>query len=564
MTQIILDGVDLKWANHPDQETWEDAWDGSLYVPGQDVGYARKTGSDLTFLKDQEYGIAGWVKMDDMDAQAINTLARLDTTDTSNGWRVVMEKASGKYYIGLQENNTFTQEQYQIPDRFIILNGDKKNIHWSITWRGVNSTSVDSLQIRINGHRLGKKIQSISWADAEEVASGGRFWIGHEYDLNNFRGHAADYAWWNRLLYPTDIFKAMNWRMFGDAYAWWPLNEGIGSTAFDMVGDNDLTLAGNTLFVTDEFPTFHNKLPGQVTYQVKWSGIAMNYGQDTQGGAYNSYIINRDLDRMYSMGIRRLRLAMSNYEYTDGVDTSKTLALAALAKGFEVEWGVGHPGDLDDASWADYVTGVLAAASWAQSNGITAFSIGNEIEYRETTSGSPLTDSVSKIKALATSVQAVFTSGDVLYAMAQSSMEFDASALTSEQDPYDVKTNGWLATGKGNIDKLGYNVYGDANQTTEQAKTQVINRTQDLYDVFGANLYISEWHVPDAGPARPTTDDGIETMLSEELVSFQSMGLTQVTFFAWRWDTIPNNSELFALIQNSIFRGFITALFDIV
>lgn len=237
------------------------------------------------------------------------------------------------------------------------------------------------------------------------------------------------------------------------------------------------------------------KTTGHYELRRYWPLLNFNYGQKTQGGAYNTTEITQDLD--FLQGISQdgqpwvVRVAMSNYQYSPGVNTSKQLALDILARGGIPMWGVGHPGfgQIKDTTWEAYVNAVLDAAAWAQANGIPIFSLGNEIEYGETVYGW-LTNSVAKIHQLNTDVQLVY-SGITSYQMAQSAKEWAGAP------------NGWIQLGKGGIGQLGYNAYGDKNLSQSAARTQWQNRINDL----NSNALldeVTEWSYSENTSSQPT------------------------------------------------------------
>jgi len=304
----------------------------------------------------------------------------------------------------------------------------------------------------------------------------------------------------------------------------------------------------STIELTSGTPTPVNEYRSNLIARFAVSNkLAMNYGQDTQGGVYNTAQINEDLEKMWDMGIRKLRIASSNYTYTAGVNTSKTLALAAKARGFYIIWGVSHPpGTLSDAGWAAYTSEVNSAADWAEINGVDEFNIGNELEYLETTY-TILTNSVSKIKTMATDVKTHF-SRIVSYAMAQSSKEYQGAP------------SGWIASGKGDIDLLGYNIYGDNGLTIAQGKTQFETRITDLYTAFGAGLYISEWNIG-TGTLWGASDTERGVIITERLDFMLGLGISVFYFFTFRWDNAGTNDKLyFPAILGSIYRSWINKI----
>lgn len=331
-----------------------------------------------------------------------------------------------------------------------------------------------------------------------------------------------------------------------------PYNTNVGSTLRDwwwpLVRSRQRTyevVAGSPISVSE----VRNS---QLVKQIVWNGLSMNYGQDTQDGSYDTTTINADLTAMWNMGVRKLRIAFSTYTGTAGVASSKTLALAAKAMGFYVIWGVAHIiNGTDDTTWAAYTAAVNTAADWAWSNNIDEFCLGNEIEYAET-HGS-LTSSVVKIKAMASDVKTNHFMSDgttrfISYAMGQSAMEYTGAP------------NGWISTGRGDIDLLGYNVYGDNNLNVADGETQLEIRTTDLYNAFGSHLYISEWNIG-SGTLFPDDLGQRATILKTRLNFFKNLGITTICFFTYRWDKAGTSDKLYwPAIIGTVYRSWMYAL----
>lgn len=276
----------------------------------------------------------------------------------------------------------------------------------------------------------------------------------------------------------------------------------------------------------------------QLTLTRKWSGLEINYGADQLSGNHNLSNVAGDLQLMWNLGFRKIRIAGSNYGYTAGVDDTFNTAVLAKAFGFYVMWGVGNnPGGFapdTDANWPAYIVGVTAAADRAQTAGFDEFIVGNEIEYSETVTHQ-LTSSVQKIKDLATVVKGHF-SGVVSYSVAQSAMDYVGAP------------GGWIETGKGSLDLLAYNVYGDSG-SFESFKQKITT----FYGVFGSNMYISEWNLAASSSQFPTTESDQGIALGQRLDFIISSGVPRAHFFTFRSD-VTTGTTAFALRVGSRYR----------
>ena len=218
-------------------------------------------------------------------------------------------------------------------------------------------------------------------------------------------------------------------------------------------------------------------------------------------------------DGLLAAGFTQIRIHMADWTYPTDVTVTKTAALAAIAKGFDVLWGVGSSNTTQTSSnWDDYVTTLEAAAAWAQANEIYEFLIGNEEERHN--NDTTLTDAQlrTNLRALATSVQTIFTNGDVGYG---NSCEF---------------LSDWITEGRGDIDQLSWMVYMDeANWKTN---------IDSIVAAFGADhAYISEFNVDSGGYVYYSENEAVQAAgVTEMLEYFKASGITRAFFFCY---TIP-------------------------
>lgn len=164
------------------------------------------------------------------------------------------------------------------------------------------------------------------------------------------------------------------------------------------------------------------------------SNICINYGY---GGSQDNP--SADLANLKSHGINCVRLAFN------GQNSSQTEALALQAKnlGFYVE--IGNDGDPTASS---YSSGVVAEATWAQSNHIDQMSIGNETTKNVQTQ--------QALSILSCQVRNVYA-GIISYDTYLDPNGFD-----------DIKA--W-AGNIGCLDKLGLNTYANYQNTYQEANT---------------------------------------------------------------------------------------------
>lgn len=183
-----------------------------------------------------------------------------------------------------------------------------------------------------------------------------------------------------------------------------------------------------------------------------WSNLGVNYKSLDKVG--------QDIDYFNSIGLHYVRV---HVPYAPVPWSSNALAnWRAVAKqfhdaGFHVMWGFSSlgPTTITSTNWTDYANSVMAEATYCQANNVCdLFIIGNELEqFNDNTT---LTDSQlrSNIRALGTSVKSVF-SGDIIYCS-----EYGSSASS-------FGTYRWIQEGKGDIDYLGANLYGNYDVNTQ-------------------------------------------------------------------------------------------------
>lgn len=207
-----------------------------------------------------------------------------------------------------------------------------------------------------------------------------------------------------------------------------------------------------------------------------WAGSGINYGNDRAFPQYyNAATIVQELTFLRKY-FNKVRIFVPHYEYgTSHSIVNRCLFMidAAVALGFqEIVWGITcSEATFTAARYPTYVSAAVARATTAQSHGVTTFVIGNEEDYH--VDGTTLTKAAiqSHIQNdLYTSVKAAF-GGTVSYNLA-------AGVLSD-----------WLASGKGQLDRLGMNVYGN----NEYDGAGFCRDVRNFRNAFGTTAYVSEY-----------------------------------------------------------------------
>jgi len=238
---------------------------------------------------------------------------------------------------------------------------------------------------------------------------------------------------------------------------------------------------------------------------VKWSGLEMCFED-----VYDTENFDFYFDELLAARFTQIRIHMADWAYPTDVTFTKTAALAAMAKGFDVIWGVGSSNTtLTAANWNSYVTAVKGYAAWAEANGVYEFLIGNEEERHN--DDTTLTDAQlrTNLRALATSIQVIFTNGDVGYG---NSCEF---------------LSDWITEGRGDIDQLSWMIYmNEANWKTNIDSIVAAFRTD--------HTYINEFNVDSGGYSYYSLDEAIQAAgITEMLEYIKASGITRAFFFCY-------------------------------
>jgi hypothetical protein len=207
-----------------------------------------------------------------------------------------------------------------------------------------------------------------------------------------------------------------------------------------------------------------------------WPGSGINYGNDRAFSIYFDPIKITNELRFLRRYFTKLRVFIPHYGYgtTHSIVTNCLFIIdQAVSVGFtEIIWGITcSEATLSATTYNDYLTAATARAIVAKNHGVTTFVVGNEEEYH--VDGSSLTR--AQIEAhvrsdLYTAVKIAFT-GTVSY-------NLPAGVLSD-----------WLANGKGSLDTIGMNVYGNS----EYDGAGFCRDVRNFYNAFGPSSYISEY-----------------------------------------------------------------------
>lgn len=209
-----------------------------------------------------------------------------------------------------------------------------------------------------------------------------------------------------------------------------------------------------------------------------WAGSGINYGNDRAFPVYfNSTSIANELHFLRKY-FTKLRVFIPHYAYgtSHSIITNCLYIIdQAVQLGFsEIIWGITcSEATLTAATYSNYVTAAVARASVARDHGVTTFIIGNEEDYHVDGSSLTVAQMQNHIRSdLYTAVKPAFI-GTVSY-------NLPAGVLSD-----------WLAGGKGALDTIGMNVYGN----NEYDGAGFCRDVRNFYNTFGATAHISEYGI---------------------------------------------------------------------
>src|SRR5665648_573214 len=237
----------------------------------------------------------------------------------------------------------------------------------------------------------------------------------------------------------------------------------------------------------------------------KWSGL-------TGFTAWHDHI-NDYADTWLANGFTEVR-GLYDYQDTVNVNGSKAAVIAGNVKGLKFIWGVSsNPTVITAENWVNFRQAILDAAQWAQDNGVYEFQLGNEEELHVDGTTMTVAQIIANLKDVATDVKKIFTNGNVSY-----SMSWDNEI--------------WRATGKGDLDIIGLNVYkgSDIGTFDDWWKEQI----SDNYNKFGSEMYISEFNVSATNIEYYSTDEAVQAAGITEMIDYiKNIGIERALFYSW-------------------------------
>lgn len=262
-----------------------------------------------------------------------------------------------------------------------------------------------------------------------------------------------------------------------------------------------------------------------------WSGMGLNYKSIAHAAS--------DITYFKKIGVNKVRIHIPFYTATQQIADWRPVAKQFYDAGFYVIWGISGNA-LTSANWAALRTGVLAEATYlaGQPKQCSEFQVGNEYEYNHdgTISSATLR---SNIRTLATDTQAILTNCLISY--------------TTPQD----QILGWITEGKGDLDILGHNIYGEIqSQGGASWKRTYASYLSSAVARFGTALSITEFNIDSfTNNLTQYSDEEYARYLREEYSYIRSLGIGSAYFYQYRGYKDTDNQ--FAVALNS--GGFLPA-----
>lgn len=272
-----------------------------------------------------------------------------------------------------------------------------------------------------------------------------------------------------------------------------------------------------------------------------WSGLAMNYGHFDPHNPYNTTTVANDLALLKSLGVTKLRIASPPYDSSDMANV-KTLTLQALGLGFYVVIGTTTGTALVDLAkfieFENYCTTDLLPWCQAQQNVNLEVHLGNEESLHTAGAGMTLADVISRLKALATTAQGIYTYGKI---------------STTEVSTY---ISDWVSAGKGDFDYMSFNCYS-------VGPVSIRAQADAIVAGFGANGYISEWGTPH-GYQDYDSEEIWKQITKKQVNSLIASGIADAYYFTYRDGSFGLITDGWALkTSTGEFRPVISTLFGI-
>lgn len=238
-----------------------------------------------------------------------------------------------------------------------------------------------------------------------------------------------------------------------------------------------------------------------------WSGLGVNYGH-ILAASYSSAQTAADLNYLWSLGFRKIRVAFPYYTDTSTLNNCKDTVVQALDLGFYVIWGVAAHVGFTQEVWDNDKANVLTLAAWAQTVGGAnfEFSIGNEEDSNWKCTVLNRATVRTDLLAQATAVQAIYTLGPVSY----------------QTDQEDI--DNWIALGQGDLDRIGFNVY----DTLPNFKSHIAKVKTN----FPTTGDITEWG-DQSGYTTTNNEDLHGLNVRDRLAILRASGISNAYFFTY-------------------------------
>lgn len=262
---------------------------------------------------------------------------------------------------------------------------------------------------------------------------------------------------------------------------------------------------------------------------MPWIGSGINYGHHATSYDLDGQVA-RDFALLKQLGVTKLRIVYPPFDSAN-VGNIQALVQRALSAGFYVIWGVTAGGTTVTTSrWASfksYVTSTLAPWAQAQNNSNLQLSVGNEEELH--IDGTTVTASTVRSDVGGTygsAVKSAYTKGLISYETAA------------------TQRAAWASLGKGNLDKIGFNVYFEVDPTGNFTAS-----ISAIVSGFGSSGYISEWSTP-GGYSDLGTEVGWSDNLMARKAIIQASGVSDAYAFCYKDGAFGVPADSFALMAS--------------
>jgi hypothetical protein len=237
----------------------------------------------------------------------------------------------------------------------------------------------------------------------------------------------------------------------------------------------------------------------------------VNFGMNLNDYTDTS-LLDIDLDELKKARYYEIRANLASYIAGAQQTRSMNSVSHITSRGLKAVWGL-TAGSLDAATWVDYRVAVLAAAAWAEANGVDEFQLGNELDGKVDGITLTVEQLRENLKSLATEVKAIYKRGKVSYST--------------------FYYNEWIAAGKGDIDIISLNVY-KGTVLGMGYKTQ-INLLIDAFGLDGFN--ITEFSISAITLDTYSTDEKAQAAGVLEMIEYiKSKDVKDAYFFSSRDD----------------------------